>query len=150
MSVAAAPPRRAGHLRRAFNAVLVLSGVVLAVAVVNDLGRQVAGIRDMRADTAVFSRWSRAIGGPAAFGRLRMVHHGRRTDLVCAAARSRRGRICLAVARGAGGAHVIGAVRVRPGRHLPRGGRLTCTRPAEAAGDCVVGPGAAKPASVRL
>jgi hypothetical protein len=150
MSFAAAAPRRARQVRRAFNAMLVLSGVVLAVAVVDDLGRQVAGIRDMRADTAVFARWSRAIGGPAAFGRLRMVHHGRATDLVCAAARLRRGRICLAVTRGAGGAHVIGAVRVRPGRHLPRGGRLTCTRPAVAAGDCVVGPAAAKPAAVRL
>jgi hypothetical protein len=129
---------------------LVLSGVVLAVAVVDDVGRQVAGIRDMRADRAVFSRWSRPIGGPAAFGRLRMVHHGRTTDLVCAGARSHRGRICLAVARGADGAHVVGAVRVRPAGHLPGRGRLTCTRPAEAAGDCVVGPGAAKPASVRL
>jgi hypothetical protein len=141
--------RGARLARRGLDAALVVVAGVLLVAAVGDVGRQAHAIDRERADVRVFLHWAEPFGGRSAFGRVRTVQRGRTTDVVCAAPRGSRGRLCLAVRRHADAPRVVGAVRVAPGGHAIHRRRLVCPRAARAARTCVVGPGAARPGAVR-
>lgn len=149
MTARALRPVRHIGLGRVLGAGLVLLGVVLAIAVVHDLRRQVSGLRALRADTTVFLRWVAPIGGARAFDKVGMVVHSARTDLVCGAWQAKGGRLCLAIERRLGVPRVVGAVHVPKGGH-PRYRRHRLRCPPEATRrTCVLGTPAARPGAIR-